>query len=350
MRLVVEVTGRVWTTPCAGKRSFSIAILRRVDLATTLDWKGKKNIQLYQMFPLNMASPTVRYAVPYGWQELGQGNEICGPLAVRSRGRLPVARHAGLGRGRRRASVSVTLASECNMAAFRDLAATAGGRLPDPTAVAADRAEFRRRQPLLHPTGRTPLPLRLAVPGRFRAAGRRAQLAAVDLRGCKAARRRQGLALPERFSFARVESDHVQLAVVKRAEDGRGVILRLVETAKTRTMLPIDVQLFRPIAKAAKTSIIEENQGAWPRREARSRFPSVRRASRRCASTFEAAAWTVVSRDEQAGPQPVPVILTSLYSLAMRWLPLDTSSLKSGYFQRERGWGQRVGLRPAFRL
>ena len=170
VRLVVEVAGRVWTSPCAGKRSFCISDLRRVDLVTTLAWKGKKNIHLYQMFPLNMASPTVRYAVPYAWQELGKEMKYAAPWPFG-----PVAGYPWRGmRGWAEADggkLSVTLASECNMAAFRDLAATAGGRLPDPTAVAAHRAQLRRRQPLLHPTGRTPLPLRLAVPGRFNAAG-----------------------------------------------------------------------------------------------------------------------------------------------------------------------------------
>ena len=232
--------------------------LPRVDLVTTLGWQGKKNIQLYQAFPLNVANPTVRYAVPYGWEELGKEMQYAAPWPFG-----PVAGYPWRGmRGwadAADADCRVTLASECNMAAFRDLAAKPeAGCLIQPLLLRtvrssgddnlyySQRGEHRFRFALqaradserLGEEFNSPL-LPCVLPGGAAATG----------------------SLPERLSFARVGSDHVQLAVVKNAEDGRGVILRLAETAKRRNRTPVEVEFFRPLAKAVKTNIIEEDEG-----------------------------------------------------------------------------------------
>jgi alpha-mannosidase len=66
--------------------------------------------------------------------------------------------------------------------------------------------------------------------------------------------------LPDRLSFGRVSPDNVQVAVVKRAEDGPGLVLRLVETAGLEVKGRARVQFFKPITGIVKTNILEENE------------------------------------------------------------------------------------------
>ena len=257
VRLVVEVTGRVLDDSVRRQEIILYSDSRRVDLLTTLDWKGRKNVHLYQMFPLNLASPTVRYAVPYGWQELGKEMKYAAPWPFG-----PVAGYPSRGmRGwaeATEANVSVTLASECNMAAFRDLAATPEtGCLIQPLLLRTVRSSgddnLYYTQPGEHH-------FRFALQSHADSM-RLGEEFNSPLLSCMAeAGPSTTGSLPERFSFAQVKSDHVQLAVVKQAEDGQGVILRLVETGGNKGDAPIDVQWFRPIAKAVKTNIIEENE------------------------------------------------------------------------------------------
>ena len=66
--------------------------------------------------------------------------------------------------------------------------------------------------------------------------------------------------LPDRLSFAQARPDHVHIAVVKRAEDGQGLIVRLVETGRAERATQAELRLFRPIKRAVKTNLIEENE------------------------------------------------------------------------------------------
>ena len=261
VRLVVEVTGRVVDDSTRRQEIILYRDLPRVDLVTTLDWHGKKNVHVYQTFPLNLANPTVRYAVPYGWEELGKEMKYAAPWPFG-----PVAGYPWRGmRGWAEAAQGdcrVTLASECNMAAFRDL-----GPKPEAGCLIA---------PLLLRTVRSSGDDNLYYSQRGEHSFRFALQAGAD-----SVRLGEELntplmpllflgvpvrpgSMPERFSFARVGSDHVQLAVVKAAEDGRGVILRLAETAKSKDQTPVAVEFFRPISKATRTSIIEYDEAALP--------------------------------------------------------------------------------------
>jgi len=52
----------------------------------------------------------------------------------------------------------------------------------------------------------------------------------------------------------------VQLAVAKKAEDGQGLIVRLVETKSGKGKTQAEVELFQPITKAVKTNLLEEHE------------------------------------------------------------------------------------------
>ncbi len=190
VRLVVEVMGRVVDDSTRRQEIILYRDLPRVDLVTTLGWQGKKNIQLYQAFPLNVAKPTVRYAVPYGWEELGREMKYAAPWPFG-----PVAGYPW--RGMR----GWAEAADGDFEHYAGLRVQhgrlprpgrrAGGRLLDPAAAAADGAELRRRQSLLHAAGRAPLPLRAGRRRRLGPAGRGIQYALDELRGLPRRHRRR---------------------------------------------------------------------------------------------------------------------------------------------------------------
>ena len=235
VRLVVEVTGRVVDDSTRRQEIILYRDLPRVDLVTTLGWQGKKNIQLYQAFPLNVAKPTVRYAVPYGCEELGREMKYAAPWPFGPVAGYPWRGMRGWAEAADGAS-SITLASECNMAAFRDLAAEPeAGCLIQPLLLRTVRSSGDDN---LYYTQRGEHRFRFALAAGADSARLGEEfntplMSCVVPHGATAAG-----SLPERLSFARVGSDHVQLSVVKAAEDGPGVILRLVETARTPSRLP----------------------------------------------------------------------------------------------------------------
>ena len=124
VRLVIEVKGKLLDASTRSQQIVLYQDLPRIDLATSLDWEGKRDVLLYQMFPLAMPAPTVRYAVPYGWEEYGKEMNML-PLGSR-RPRCPwpsiAAGECGDGSSWPRPR-SIALASQCNYAAFKDLSA-----------------------------------------------------------------------------------------------------------------------------------------------------------------------------------------------------------------------------------
>ena len=67
-------------------------------------------------------------------------------------------------------------------------------------------------------------------------------------------------ALSHREGFAKVAPDNVMLLTIKRAEDGNGLIVRLIETDGVAAEAAIELPFF-DIAEAFVTNPVEENQG-----------------------------------------------------------------------------------------
>lgn len=70
--------------------------------------------------------------------------------------------------------------------------------------------------------------------------------------------KRQGT-LPKRMSFAEVDQPNVLLLTLKRAEDGQGIILRLVETEGKQTTASVKLPHLA-IRKAFRTNLVEEDE------------------------------------------------------------------------------------------
>jgi alpha-mannosidase len=65
--------------------------------------------------------------------------------------------------------------------------------------------------------------------------------------------------LPERFSFARLDSDHVVLETVKKAEEENAWIVRLYEAKQYRNPA-VHLDFGKPIRKAAACNLMEEEE------------------------------------------------------------------------------------------
>jgi alpha-mannosidase len=61
------------------------------------------------------------------------------------------------------------------------------------------------------------------------------------------------------MSFCHVDLPHVLLTVIKRAEDGAGVVLRLVETEGRSTAVTLTMSHLT-LVRAWQTNLVEENQ------------------------------------------------------------------------------------------
>jgi alpha-mannosidase len=66
--------------------------------------------------------------------------------------------------------------------------------------------------------------------------------------------------LPESDSFCRLDKPNVRLLAMKGAEDGDGLILRLVETEGQDTSVTVELPCMQ-IDEAFSTNLVEENQG-----------------------------------------------------------------------------------------
>ena len=69
--------------------------------------------------------------------------------------------------------------------------------------------------------------------------------------------------LPASSSFCEINVPNVLLLTLKRAEDGRGLIVRFMETEGKDTEFTISLS-FATIAEAWQTNLVEENQRIIP--------------------------------------------------------------------------------------
>jgi alpha-mannosidase len=260
VRLVIEVAGQLLDASSRQQQIILYAGLPKIDLVTKLDWEGKPNVQLYQEFPLNVAEPTVRYAVPYGWEQFGTEMKYAEPWF--SHDSPPVAQHRWRGlRGwveLANDQTSVTLASQCNYAAFKDVSADPQpGYLIQPLLLRTVRSCGGNH---FHYTQKGPQEFRFAFQTQADPTRLGEELDSPLLACGPNALAGNSPNLPERHSFLGISAPNVHVAVVKQAEDGQGLILRLVEMRERTQATSAQLRTFRPIKRALRTSIIEEDQ------------------------------------------------------------------------------------------
>jgi alpha-mannosidase len=260
MRLVIEVSGKLLETATRRQQLILYADLPKLDLVTTLDWDGKTNVQLYQEFPLNVRQPVIRYAVPYGWEQYGQEMKYAAPWF--SHDIRPVAEHRWRGvRGwveLANQDTSVTLASQCNYAAFKDpLTELNADFLIQPLLLRTVRScggnHFFYHQKGQHK-------FRFALQSQADPTHLGEELDSPLLAYVVTNAPASSPNLPECLSFATSENDNVHIAVVKKADDGNGLILRLVEMKERSRTTQARIKLFRPVRMAMLTNIIEQNE------------------------------------------------------------------------------------------
>ncbi|MBM4039611.1 MAG: hypothetical protein FJ290_13975, partial [Planctomycetes bacterium] len=270
VRLVVEVAGPFMD---ASTRRHEIILYRelpRIDLVTSLGWEGRRNVQLLQAFPLNVANPVVKYAVPYAAVEYGKETKFAAPWPFG-----PVAGYPWRGvRGwveLANDAQAVTLASECNYAAFRDLTAPSdAGYLIQPLLLRTVRSCGDAQ---LFYTQKGTHQFRFALESKADSPRLGEEHNCPLLSHVVAEPSAPSPSLPDRLCFAQVRPDNVGVAVVKRAEDGQGIILRLVETGSTGGSARAEILLFKPVRTAFSTSIVEENGKEVPIHDGRFSIP-----------------------------------------------------------------------------
>ena len=257
VRLVVEVAGRFLENSRRTQEIILYRNLARIDLVTTLDWEGRTNVQVCAVFPLNPTQARLKYAVPYGWELFGSEMKYAAPWPFG-----PVAGYNGRGvRGWMELAdetQAVTLASECNFATLRDSAAAPEtGYLLQPMLLRTVRS---CGDASLFYTQKGRHRFRFAIQSQADSARLGEEHSSPLLVHVVTGKASSPASLPERFSFLQVRPNHVQLAVAKKAEEGEGIILRLVETRKTPGKTQAEVRAFRRISRAVKTTIVEEDQ------------------------------------------------------------------------------------------
>lgn len=72
--------------------------------------------------------------------------------------------------------------------------------------------------------------------------------------------KRDGPLAPDTMSFCSIDKPNVLLTTLKRAEDGDGLIIRLIETQGERTTASVTLPHFS-VTKATVTNLVEENKG-----------------------------------------------------------------------------------------
>lgn len=73
-----------------------------------------------------------------------------------------------------------------------------------------------------------------------------------------------GASLPASMGFAAVSADNVVVSTIKKAEDDEGIIVRMYDIEGKDA--PVRLKLYKPLKKAWKTSIIEEDSSPLPAR------------------------------------------------------------------------------------
>jgi alpha-mannosidase len=211
----------------------------QLDFATTIDWR-ERHIFLKVAFPVDVLSPTATYEIQWGNTERPTHRNTSWDWA---RFETCAQKWVDLSEG----GYGVSLLNDCKYGHdIRDnvmrLSLLRGATQPDPT---ADLGEHQFAYSLLPHAGR------------WDEATVAAAYALNDPLLARWVSGNQG-ASPDRVSLISTDAPNVAIETVKRAEDGRGIIVRLYEFRRVRG--PITLKFGFPVAAAYRVNLLEETQ------------------------------------------------------------------------------------------
>ncbi|NOY58025.1 MAG: hypothetical protein GXO75_03695, partial [Calditrichaeota bacterium] len=268
------------------------ASVPRIDLKTILNWDGYKAVQVNAVFPFRIEQPRLTYEVPFGMVEYGKEN----PYAMAAH---PTVRGTNNWIDLSNDHMGITLATEVTPFDTKDRldprfhdARSIKGTIPEAEFSMFDDATrsyrtYRRiamQDPLLLKSNFVIQPILLRSvfscgdqnlyftqegvhPYRF--AIRTHKKALVPHEAAKfgwehntplivvRGQSKRG-SLPDSESFIKVSAPNILVTVLKKAEDGRGIILRCYETDGRDT--DVSIQFPNKLTLATLTNIIEENR------------------------------------------------------------------------------------------
>ena len=270
--------------------------LPRIDLKTVLNWDGHKAVQVNEVFPFKIEQPRLTYEVPFGMVEYGKEN----PYAMAAH---PTVRATNNWIDLSNDEMGITLATEVTPFDTKDRldprfhdARSIKGTMPetefsmfddatrsyrtyhriamkDPLLIKSNfviqpillRSVFSCGDQNLYFTQEGVHPYRFAirthqnllVPHEAAKFGWEHNTPLIVRRG----QSKRGI-LPDSKSFIKVSAANVLVTVLKKAEDGHGIILRCYETDGRDT--DVSIQCPAGTRRAMRTNIIEENQMPIP--------------------------------------------------------------------------------------
>ncbi len=287
IRATVQIKGRILNS--ARNQEISLyATLPRIDLKTTLNWNGQKEIQVNATFPFKIENPRLTYEVPFGEVEYGKES----PSAKASH---PTVRATNNWIDLSNDKMGITFATEVTPFDVKDRldprfhdARTIKGEIEESSFSMSFGGEYRTfkrialEDPLLLETDFVIQPILLRSVFScgdselyFTQEGEHAYRFAIrthegTLVSYEAARfgwehntplmvlRGQSTTgnLPDSQTFLEVSAPNVLVSILKKAEDGKDVTLRCYETDGKDT--DVTVTFFKSLKSAKHTNIIEQ--------------------------------------------------------------------------------------------
>lgn len=288
-RAKIEVKGSIMNSDRVQEISI-YSSLPRIDLKTELNWNGDKAIQVNATFPFKIEQPILTYEVPFGMVEYGKEN----PNSMAAH---PTVRATNNWIDLSNNNMGITLATDVTPFDTKDRldsrfhdARIIKGKLPeiqfsmfdDGSKSYKNYTRIDMRDPLLLQTDFVIQPILLRSvfscgdqnlfftqegvhPYRFSIRTHKNTL--VPHTAAKfgwehntplIVRRGQikDGKLPDSKSFIEVSAPNVLVSILKKSEDGKGIILRCYETDGLDT--DVIITLFKPLKSAEQTNIIEQ--------------------------------------------------------------------------------------------
>ncbi len=287
IRATVQIKGTIINSERIQEISL-YATLPRIDLKTTLNWNGQKKIQVNATFPFEIENPRLTYEVPFGEVEYGKES----PSAKASH---PTVRATNNWIDLSNDKMGITLATEVTPFDVKDrldprfhdariikgemeesnFAMSYGGEsrifkriaLKDPLLLETDfviqpillRSVFSCGDPQLYFTQEGKHTYRFAirthegtvVSNKATRFGWEHNTPLMVLHGQSTTG-----SLSDSQSFLEVSAPNVLMSILKKAEDGKGIILRCYETDGKDT--DVTITFFKSIKSAKHTNILEQ--------------------------------------------------------------------------------------------